>query len=266
MTSTALPYMKNSPKIIFFTDFDGTITQRDSNDYMTDTLGFGPEERVAHNRDVLDGKRTFRDSFKEMIDSINAPFDGCIRVLTNAMSLDPYFAEFYHWSKSVGIPIVVLSSGMAPIIRALFTSFLGFEPDPDHLHIVANDVTPREGKTGADINTAGGWTIKYHDESGFGHDKSRTIKPYAALPKGERPILLYAGDGISDLSAARETDLLFAKKGHDLITYCHREKIAHTVFEDWSAILQATKDLYEGKVSPESLAVAEFKEGAANGL
>lgn len=50
--------------------------------------------------------------------------------------------------------------------------------------------------------------------SHFGHDKSLEIKPYAALPEGERPILLYAGDGVSDLSAAAETDLLFAKKGH----------------------------------------------------
>jgi 2-hydroxy-3-keto-5-methylthiopentenyl-1-phosphate phosphatase len=26
--------------------------------------------------------------------------------------------------------------------------------------------------------------------------------------------MFYAGDGVSDLSAAKETDLLFAKKGH----------------------------------------------------
>lgn len=50
--------------------------------------------------------------------------------------------------------------------------------------------------------------------SHFGHDKSLEIKPYAALPASERPVLLYAGDGVSDLSAASETDLLFAKKGH----------------------------------------------------
>jgi 2-hydroxy-3-keto-5-methylthiopentenyl-1-phosphate phosphatase len=49
--------------------------------------------------------------------------------------------------------------------------------------------------------------------SGHGHDKSRTIRPYAALPKEERPVLIYAGDGVSDLSAAKETDLLFAKAG-----------------------------------------------------
>lgn len=49
--------------------------------------------------------------------------------------------------------------------------------------------------------------------SHHGHDKSLAIRPYAALPEGERPIMLYAGDGVSDLSAAAETDLLFAKEG-----------------------------------------------------
>lgn len=49
--------------------------------------------------------------------------------------------------------------------------------------------------------------------SGFGHDKSLEIRPYANLPAAERPVLFYAGDGVSDLSAAKETDLLFAKAG-----------------------------------------------------
>lgn len=30
MTVTTLPYMKTNPKLIFFTDFDGTITLEDS--------------------------------------------------------------------------------------------------------------------------------------------------------------------------------------------------------------------------------------------
>ena len=54
--------------------------------------------------------------------------------------------------------------------------------------------------------------------SGFGHDKSLTIRPYANLPADKRPTLFYAGDGVSDLSAARETDLLFAKKGHGMLS------------------------------------------------
>jgi 2-hydroxy-3-keto-5-methylthiopentenyl-1-phosphate phosphatase len=50
--------------------------------------------------------------------------------------------------------------------------------------------------------------------SHFGHDKSIEIRQYAKLPDSERPTMFYAGDGVSDLSAAKETDLLFAKKGH----------------------------------------------------
>ncbi len=56
--------------------------------------------------------------------------------------------------------------------------------------------------------------------SGFGHDKSLEIRPYATLPAGERPVLFYAGDGVSDLSAAKETDLLFAKAGRGMSMPC----------------------------------------------
>ena len=66
--------------------------------------------------------------------------------------------------------------------------------------------------------------------------------------------MLYAGDGVSDLSAAKETDLLFAKKGRDLVTYCEREGIPFTVFEDWSTIMQTTQDIYHGKTSIEQVA------------
>jgi 2-hydroxy-3-keto-5-methylthiopentenyl-1-phosphate phosphatase len=49
--------------------------------------------------------------------------------------------------------------------------------------------------------------------SHFGHDKSFEIRQYAKLPENKRPTMFYAGDGVSDLSAAKETNLLFAKKG-----------------------------------------------------
>ena len=88
------------------------------------------------------------------------------------------------------------------------------------------------------------------------------------MPDGERPILLYAGDGVSDLSAAAETDLLFAKKGKgihpiltaasleqianpvaDLVTYCQRRGMPYTTFENWSTILESTKEMLSGKVT-----------------
>lgn len=246
--------------MIFFTDFDGTITLTDSNDYLTDNLGFGVEKRKALNRAVLEGTMSFRDSFELMLESVKTPYDECIRVLQKVVKLDPYFKSFYGWAKENNVPIVVLSSGMIPIIDALFESLLGHKPE-DHLHIVANDVKSRDGKN---INTPGGWKIQFHDDSHFGHDKSLEIKPYAALPDEERPILLYAGDGVSDLSAAAETDLLFAKKGLDLVSYCERAGIPFTLFEDWSSILATTKDIFNGKVSIGKVAENGWK--AANEL
>ncbi|KAH8808885.1 HAD-like domain-containing protein [Xylogone sp. PMI_703] len=246
-----LPAMRTSPKVIFFTDFDGTITMSDSNDFMTDNIGFGTELRKQGNADVLHDRKSFRDSFKEMMDSITTPYNECIDLLKANIKLDPHFKEFYEWAKSENIPVVVLSSGMAPIIRALLVHYLG--DAADEIEIVSNDVEPRHGKG---INEKGGWQIVFHDNSHFGHDKSIEIRKYSSLPDGERPILLYAGDGVSDLSAAKETDLLFAKKGHDLIQYCLRENVPFTEFEDWSTILSTTKDIAAGKTTVQEVSAA----------
>lgn len=94
-----------------------------------------------------------------MLDSVKTPFNECIEQLKKAVKLDPYFVEFYEWAKANNVPIVVLSSGMIPIISALLENLLGHKPED--LHIVANDVVSRDGK---DINSEAGWEIQFHDD------------------------------------------------------------------------------------------------------
>lgn len=159
MSPSTLPAMKTNPKFIFFTDFDGTITQRDSNDFLTDNIGFGEKLRKQGNQDVLHDLKSFRDSFQEMMDSVKTPYDQCIKMLLENIKLDPGFAEFYEWSRANNVPVVVLSSGMEPIIRALLRHLIG--PTAEDIQIVANDVASRDGK---DINSEGGWKIVFHDE------------------------------------------------------------------------------------------------------
>lgn len=194
-----------------------------------------------------------------MLDSVKHPFSECVEHLRKNISLDPHFKEFFDWAQANGVPVIVLSSGMEPIIRTLLGTLLGSAVDD--LDIICNECVDREGMN---KEQPGGWTVRYHDDSGFGHDKSLTIRPYADYfeknPNAPRATLLFAGDGVSDLSAAKETDLLFAKKGRgmdrvkkwrkiplnkhsDLVTYCEREGLPFTVFEDWSSILQTTKEI-----------------------
>ena len=39
---------------------------------MTDELGYGAEKRRQGNLDILAGKATFRDAFREMLESVSA--------------------------------------------------------------------------------------------------------------------------------------------------------------------------------------------------
>ena len=134
-------------------------------------------------------------------------------ILAN-VTLDPGFKSFLTYASSQSIPVVVVSGGMEPMIRALLSKLLGDE-QAAQLKIVSSNVRARGRK---DMwNDEYGWEIDFRDETPHGHDKSRVIREWSRLPPAERPVLFFAGDGVSDLSAARETDLLFARKGKGLL-------------------------------------------------
>ncbi|KAK6454399.1 HAD-like domain-containing protein [Scheffersomyces xylosifermentans] len=222
----------SSPPAIVFTDWDGTVTLQDSNDYLTDNIGFGKARRSAINQEILEGTQSFRDGFQEMLDSVTTPFPECIDFLLKNVQLDPGFKEFYHWCAAKKIPVIVISSGMKPIIYALLKNLVG-EDAIQNIEIISNGVKINEETKE--------WDIVYKDpQSPFGHDKSNSIKEYLekhGYNSTNTPLLFYCGDGVSDISAAKETNLLFAKHGKDLIKYSIREKIPYTEFNNFADIL-----------------------------
>ena len=71
--------------------------------------------------------------------------------------------------------------------------------------------------------------------------------------------------GVSDLSAARETDLLFAKEGLDLVTYCEREGVPFTLFKDWSSIMDTTKAIFDGTTTVQTLSTNSAERARQKG-
>ncbi|KAI0338033.1 hypothetical protein BDW22DRAFT_1363392 [Trametopsis cervina] len=244
---STMPYppLHTDKKFVVLSDWDGTITNRDSNDYMTDHLGYGSEKRRQGNLEILAGRETFRDEFRRMLQSVAGnghTFEECKEVLKNNITLDTGFREFYNYCKASDIPVVIISSGMAPLIRAVLSKLIG-EEESQNIEIVAND---------ADVKDDGSWEIKYrHPTSGYGHDKSQAILPYRAL--SNPPTVFFFGDGVSDMSAARHADVLFVKKkpgmDNDLAAYCIREGIPHIIFEDFGRASHVVKQVVEGTLS-----------------
>ncbi|KAK0220624.1 HAD-like domain-containing protein [Armillaria fumosa] len=254
--ASTLPYppVHKDKKFVVLSDWDGTITTCDSNDYMTDNLGYGKERRRQGNLDILTEKATFRDAFREMLSSIVAnghSFEECKDVLRKNIQLDSGFKDFYAWCKANDIPVIIVSSGMTPTIRAVLSNLLG-EEAANEIEIISNDV---------DLHEDGTWSIKFrHPTSGFGHDKSWAILPYRDLP--EPPTLFFFGDGVSDMSAAKHADILFVKTknqgDNDLAAYCTREGIKHILFDDFSKALPVVKSVVRGDLTvEEALAIGQ---------
>ncbi|CAG89785.1 DEHA2F23826p [Debaryomyces hansenii CBS767] len=229
----------SGPPAIVFTDWDGTVTLQDSNDYLTENLGFGKPRRLEINDEILNERLSFQEGFSEMLKSIPTPFPKCIEYLLEHIQLDPGFKGFYQWCFERNIPVIVISSGMKPIIHALLKNLVGDEAIKN-IEIISNEVN---------VNEDGTWNIVYKDpESSFGHDKSKSIREYLqrnGYSSQNMPLLFYCGDGVSDLSAAKETDLLFAKHGKDLITYCNRENIPYTEFNSFEDIFSKITKIVE---------------------
>jgi 2,3-diketo-5-methylthio-1-phosphopentane phosphatase len=245
---STLPYppVHKDKKFVVLSDWDGTITTYDSNDYMTDFLGYGKEKRRAGNLEILAGHVTFRDAFQEMLESVSKnghTFEECKQVLKDNIKLDSGFKEFFQYCKSQDIPVVIVSSGMESLIRAILTNLLG--DDANHIDIISNSV---------EVHKDGSWNIKYrHPTSTYGHDKSQAILPYRDL--ASPPLLFFFGDGVSDMSAAKHADVLFVKAKsdgeNDLATYCKRENIPHILFPDFSRALGVVRSIVEGTKMPE---------------
>lgn len=81
----------------------------------------------------------------------------------------------------------------------------------------------------------------WRDDTEMGHDKALSVNEARDVAKyecndGQVPLIVFIGDGVSDLPAAREADVLFAKKGLKLEEYCIQNNIGYIGFESFADV------------------------------
>ncbi|KAL4783378.1 HAD-like domain-containing protein [Aspergillus varians] len=217
-------------KIICFSDFDGTIFMQDTGHVLFDNLGCGEERRRKLDEQIKSGERSFREVSEEMWGSLRVPFEDGFQIMEKELDIDPGFQEFHQFCVANDIEFNVISAGLRPILRRVLDIFLG-EEEAAGIDIVAND---------ADIKPDGSeWKPVWRHDTELGHDKALSVgegRALAAAEDGEIPLIIFIGDGVSDLAAAREADVLFARKGLRLEEYCIENKIPYIGFDSFSDI------------------------------
>ncbi|MCJ1308762.1 hypothetical protein MMC25_002416 [Agyrium rufum] len=233
MTAANAGKVGTKRKIICFSDFDGTIFMQDTGHVLFDSHGCGAERREILDQQIKTGERSFKEVSEEMWGSLNVPFDDGFEVMKTALEIDPDFQTFHKFCIANSIPFNVISAGLKPILKRVLDTFLG-EEEASHIDIVANN---------AEINTPGTeWKPVWLHDCDLGHDKALSVqeaRTMASLECSETntiPLIVFIGDGVSDLPAARQADVLFARRGLRLEEYCIENKIAYIPFDTFADI------------------------------
>ncbi len=232
LTSLAKEPGNRKRKVICFSDFDGTIFMQDTGHILVYSHGCGPEARLALDEQIKSGERSFREVSEEMWGSLHIPFDDGFKVMEKALEIDPDFQKFHGYCISNNIPFNVISAGLKPVLRRVLDTFLGEERSA-HINNVAND---------AQIAADGSeWKPIWRHNTELGHDKALSVqeaRKQAELlcDNGTIPLIVFIGDGVSDLPAAREADVLFARRGLRLEEYCIENSIAYTPFDTFADV------------------------------
>ena len=201
-----------------FVDFDGTITDRDTFDVLV-KLFAGEETWEETERGLDAGTRSLRDVLASQAALVRGEFRDVAAILRREIRVDPAFPGFAHACRERGVPLQIVSSGVASIVRDRMHEF-----GLDDLPIVANEVDPRPE----------GWVLHFRDPVSNGTDKAAIVR--AARADGKRTVFI--GDGRSDYDAAREADVRFAKRGLPLEAYLTERSLPFEAYQTFAGVYE----------------------------
>ncbi|KAG0041822.1 hypothetical protein BGZ83_001270 [Gryganskiella cystojenkinii] len=237
-----------SPSIHVFSDFDGTICLEDTGCILIDA-GIGAEKRIEMDVKILNHEMTFLEAMDQWWGHVNVTYDEGLALL-KPCELDPAFKKVFAYLNQHQIPFTILSCGLDIVIRDYLSWTLGKE-EAANVEILANYCKVEDKN----------WIVTYRDTSPHSHDKSVAIKEARAQKKeGEDQIIVFCGDGISDLSAAREADVLFARRGKNLEKYCRTHKIPFLAFDTFEEVYDIVHGLNENKFGLDHVAALQNAE------
>jgi 2,3-diketo-5-methylthio-1-phosphopentane phosphatase len=209
---------------------------QDTGHILFDNHGCGVEDRERLDKSI--GKEmSFRKASEEMWGSLNVTLDDALKTLRKNLVIDKGFASFFRFCDTHNIPFSVISAGIKPLLRAALDEFLGKEASA-HVNIVSN-----EGEISEDGSS---WKPIWRHDSELGHDKAKSVIEFRESVIGVQPLIVFIGDGVSDLAAASQADVIFARRGLKFEDYLIEHRIPYIPYDSFADIQKDVRNLVKG--------------------
>ena len=207
-------------RIAFVTDFDGTITDDDFFKYVKKV--FFDDSALEPWRHYLAGKITHFDALKQIYGTLRI-VESDIKQFIKKIRVDEWVIPTFKLCHDAGIPVYIASAGCDYYINIL----IGSEIEKYKINLITNYSTYSQA-AGLFMDRLSKDSI-YYDEN-YGISKKEVVR--VLQDSGER--VIFAGDGLPDIEAAKLADVVFAKK--KLLEKCVKEGIKTEVFNDYKDI------------------------------
>ncbi|MFC1873579.1 MtnX-like HAD-IB family phosphatase [Chloroflexota bacterium] len=202
-------------------DFDGTIIRNNLSVLLREQYACGDWQKI--DSDYLHGHITVEQSNKLQFVLIKEPKERLQAFVRQYIELRPGFVEFIRYCQESTIPFAIVSNG------------LDFYIEPVLAEIGMPDLELHCGRTSF---SRGGIDVAYYDP--VGNIVSEGFKKKYLLWLKERGTnIIYLGNGLSDLEAARQADYVFAT-GH-LLDLLDIHSIEHSAFSDFYDLLRQVR-------------------------
>lgn len=228
-----------SPGVRVFIDFDGTIANNDvGNEFFSAHNAFEP----AYSQ-LESGSISVAEFYRRACTQLPAGLsDADVAAFANAQKIDTGFPSLVQWCRTHNIPISVVSDGFVNYINPMLAQMGVMDVEVFANVLDAMTLQPSYPNASESCNC-------------YCASCKRNVVITHSSPED---ILVYIGDGLSDMCAASHCDVIFAKS--ELAANCTAERIPHHPWKHLSDV-QRILDQYQrlGSFRPRRQAILARK-------
>ena len=206
-------------KFCILSDFDGTITEKDSLFYFFET--FADKKWLEVEKDWADGKISSKECLIKEFALVKNLSEKLIDDYLSDTKVDETFVDFYKKIKEKNIDLFVVSDGVDYFINKILekSGLKGIEIISNHGEFIDGE-----------------FVLSFPNDCPNCKNNAGTCKCNVLKNKRkEYQKIIYLGDGTSDFCVADKPDILYAKT--KLLNYCKENSIDAISFNNFSDVI-----------------------------